>query len=57
MRTTLATLAMAVLWAVPAFGQTDKTFYFTQPASPADITAMTTMIREPSVEVRDLSCA
>jgi hypothetical protein len=45
MRTTLATLAMTVLWTIPGFGQTDKTFYFTQPASPADITAMTTMVR------------
>ncbi len=45
MRTTLTTLAIATLFAVPGFGQTDKTFYFSQPVSNADITAMVTMIR------------
>jgi len=54
MRTTLATLAMAILWTVPGFGQTDKTFYFTQPASPADITAMSTMIRT-LVDLQDIT--
>ena len=45
MRTALTTLAIATLFTVPGFGQTDKTFYFSQPASNTEITAMVTMIR------------
>lgn len=53
MRNTLAALAIAVLFTAVGSGQTDKTFYFTQPASAADITAMTTMIRT-VVDLQDI---
>ena len=42
----LATLAMPALFTVLAFGQNeDKTFYFTQPISTAEVTSMATMTR------------
>jgi len=46
MRTIPAQLAIAALFVSAGFGQNaDKTFYFTQPASNADMAAMATMIR------------
>jgi hypothetical protein len=54
MRNALATLAIAAWFTALGFGQTDKTFYFTQPASASDITAMTTMIRT-VVDLQDIT--
>jgi hypothetical protein len=54
MRTTLTSLAITTLFTVHGFGQTDKTFYFSQPASNADITAMVTMIRT-VVDLQDIT--
>jgi hypothetical protein len=52
MRTTFGTLATAALFTALGFGQTD-TFYFTQPATPADMTAVTTAIRT-VVDLQDI---
>jgi hypothetical protein len=53
MRITLAILGAAAWFTVLGFGQTDKTFYFTQPSSAADITAMVTMIHT-VVDLQDI---
>jgi len=46
MRTTLIKLATAGLFICIGFGQSpDRTFYFTQPATPQDLTAMATTLR------------
>jgi hypothetical protein len=54
MRIVLAALAMAALVTGPGFGQTGKTFYFTPPVTPADMTAMATAIRT-IVDLPDIS--
>ena len=54
MRITLATLATAALFTGFGLGQTDKTFYFTQPIAPADVMAMVTTIRA-IVDLQDVS--
>jgi hypothetical protein len=45
---------MAALFTVPGFGQTERTFYFAQPATQADMTAMVTTIRT-MVDLQDIS--
>jgi hypothetical protein len=55
MRTTVASFAIAALFTSVGFGQSpDRTFYFTQPTSKADMTAMATMIRT-VVDIQDIS--
>jgi hypothetical protein len=55
MRTTLANFAIAALFVPALFGQSqDKTFYFTQPATPSNMTAMATLIRT-VVDVQNIS--
>jgi hypothetical protein len=55
MRTTVARFAIAVLFTSVGFGQSpDRTFYFSRPASKADMTAMATMIRT-VVDLQEIS--
>jgi len=55
MRTTVASFAIAALFTSVGFGQSpDRTFYFSRPASKADMTAMATMIRT-VVDLQDIS--
>ena len=55
MRSTVLKIATGILFAALALAQSpDRTFYLTHPASPADLNAMTTMIRT-IVDVRRLS--
>ena len=55
MRTTLAKFALAALFTSIGLAQSpDRTFPFTQPASPADMRAMTTLIRT-VVDLQDVS--
>jgi hypothetical protein len=52
MRITLLTLVLALL-AIPGNGQTDRTYYFTQPTSAKDMAAVTTTIRT-VVDLQDI---
>jgi len=54
MRITLVGLAAAALFAAPAFGQTEKTFYFTHPVSDPDMTAVATVART-MLDMQDIS--
>jgi hypothetical protein len=53
MRNTLLTLTLAFVFTAVAPAQSDKTCYSTQPISPADLTAATTMVRT-LVDLQDI---